>query len=454
MRIIVVDDTEEDRYLLKLLLESQQHEVILAENGQLALEAAHTHPPDVVISDILMPVMDGYALLWQMRQDAALRKVPVVFYTGTFTEEDDQELALKLGASRFLLKPLALDRIVEEVETVYREHQEGQGAEQHQSGISELEYYRTYSQRLLSKLGDKLTQMEQANALLRERSEEIRRRAEENNRLLEEARTALKVRDRFLAVAAHEIRTPLTILKGWLQLAERGISGSLRIGGKPFDPEKGQEQLHKGLAYAEKLERLMEDMADTTEAVEGRLILDLQPLNLRELVEQVVSEERFLVEQPQLSLELFEGRSGSEASGERWQMLGDSARLGRALANLLDNALKFSPEKKTVRIKLELDTTHQQALISISDEGIGIAKESQARLFQPYYQGEDDWQNRRFGGLGLGLFVTRAIIEGHGGQIELVEDSNHSESKAGNAPQEKGNGTTFRLTLPLVSMSL
>jgi CheY-like chemotaxis protein len=120
MHILVVDDQEQERYLLKLLLESAGHQVSQAADGQAALEQARTNKPQVIISDLLMPRLDGYALLYTMRHDPILQDVPLVFYTATFTDEDDRQLALNLGASRFLVKPDALNIITDEVSWNFR----------------------------------------------------------------------------------------------------------------------------------------------------------------------------------------------------------------------------------------------------------------------------------------------------------------------------------------------
>ena len=105
MTILVVDDNEEHLYLLQVLLSENGYQVVTAVNGAEALAKARQNPPDLIVSDILMPVMDGFALCREWKKDERLRHIPFVFYTGTYTDERDREFALGLGAAQFIVKP-------------------------------------------------------------------------------------------------------------------------------------------------------------------------------------------------------------------------------------------------------------------------------------------------------------------------------------------------------------
>src|SRR3972149_444414 len=96
-RILIVDDLEQNRYLLEATLQGYGYETVSATHGAEALAAARSQPPDLIIADILMPVMDGFALCKQWRADERLRAIPFIFYTATYTDPKDEQLALNLG---------------------------------------------------------------------------------------------------------------------------------------------------------------------------------------------------------------------------------------------------------------------------------------------------------------------------------------------------------------------
>lgn len=118
--ILIVDDHEADLYQLHFSLNAEGYHVLTARNGAEALEIARQQPPDLVISDILMPVMDGFMLCREWMKDERLRSIPFIFYTATYTEDRDRELALQLGARRFLVKPPDHDAFVRLLREVRR----------------------------------------------------------------------------------------------------------------------------------------------------------------------------------------------------------------------------------------------------------------------------------------------------------------------------------------------
>ena len=103
--ILIADDNKDNLYLLQSMLASSGYTVVMATNGAEALEKARKSPPDLIISDILMPVMDGFSLCNAWEKDPALKDIPFVFYTGTYTDPKDEQFALSLGADRFIVKP-------------------------------------------------------------------------------------------------------------------------------------------------------------------------------------------------------------------------------------------------------------------------------------------------------------------------------------------------------------
>jgi signal transduction histidine kinase/AmiR/NasT family two-component response regulator len=163
-RILVVDDKEENLYLLRALLTGHGYEAVLARNGVEALSRAGEEALDLVISDILMPAMDGFSLCRRWKgANSPLRHVPFVFYTATYTDPKDEQLALSLGADRFIVKPAEPDQFIRSITAVLAEHQAGR---LHQEGAPEPEaqYLRQYNEVLIHKLEDKLVDLERANS--------------------------------------------------------------------------------------------------------------------------------------------------------------------------------------------------------------------------------------------------------------------------------------------------
>jgi signal transduction histidine kinase len=169
-RILVVDDKEENLYLLRALLQGHGHHAVLAHNGVEALSQADAEPPDLVISDILMPGMDGFSLCRRWKgADSALRDVPFVFYTATYTELRDEQLALSLGADRFIVKPAEPDEFLRTITDVLEQHQGGHLQARPSTLEPEVQYFREYNEVLIHKLEEKLEQLERANRTLAEK---------------------------------------------------------------------------------------------------------------------------------------------------------------------------------------------------------------------------------------------------------------------------------------------
>ncbi len=165
-KLLIVDDNPQNRYMLEVLLKTNGYQVELASNGIEALDLARTDPPEMVISDILMPVMDGFSLCRNWKNDARLRDVPFVFYTATYTDPRDEAFALGLGAERFLVKPVAPDDLLAAIKEVFQAHRTGKPVISPESAQKENEYYKEYSEILIHKLEQKTLQLELANKRL------------------------------------------------------------------------------------------------------------------------------------------------------------------------------------------------------------------------------------------------------------------------------------------------
>ncbi|MBU0651609.1 MAG: response regulator [Proteobacteria bacterium] len=176
-KALIVDDNEQNLYLLQTMLKGQGYDVRMAANGAEALEQARRDPPDIVISDVLMPVMDGFALCREWRKDERLQLIPFVFYTATYTDPNDEELALSLGAARFVVKPRDPEAFTALLQQVIEGRETGRPVAPVQPAQEETDYYKLYNEALIRKLEDKMLALEESNRAL-EQEITVRKKAE------------------------------------------------------------------------------------------------------------------------------------------------------------------------------------------------------------------------------------------------------------------------------------
>ncbi|MCP3139901.1 CHASE domain-containing protein [Pyxidicoccus xibeiensis] len=238
----------------------------------------------------------------------------------------------------------------------------------------------------------------------------------EQQRLASEARAAVRVRDEFLSVAAHELRTPLTSLKLQLQLLYRQLRQ-----GTPLDAARVERGVDSCERQTTRLSQLVDSLLDVSRLASGRMELQLEPLELGEVVRELVR--RFESDAQQADVRLTV--DAPEPVSGQW----DRLRLEQVLTNLVSNALKYG-HGAPVDVRVRGDGTH--ARLEVTDRGIGIAPEDLRRIFERF---ERAVSSRHYGGLGLGLFITRELVEALGGHISV-------ESLP-------GQGATFTVRLPL-----
>ena len=160
MRILIVDDDKNGLLLLEAMLQGFGHEVMAAENGQIALELARVTPPELIISDILMPVMDGYKLCRDWKRDEKLRNIPFIFYTATYTDSKDEELAMSMGAERFLIKPIGPDEFDKILQEIPGNAKKSKIKAWTPAPEKENEVFKLYNERLVKKLEKKMLELE------------------------------------------------------------------------------------------------------------------------------------------------------------------------------------------------------------------------------------------------------------------------------------------------------
>lgn len=236
----------------------------------------------------------------------------------------------------------------------------------------------------------------------------------------EQAEAANRIKDEFLAVLSHELRTPMNPILGWSKLLR---------GGK-LDATKTAHALETIERNAKLQTQLIEDLLDVSRILQGKLNLKMAPVNLAATVEAALETLQLATEAKSIQVHtLLEPTAG--------QVLGDSARLQQVIWNLLSNAVKFTPEGGRIDIRLDHTQTHAQ--IQVSDTGRGIPASFLPHVFE-YFRQADGTTTRTFGGLGLGLAIVRHLVELHGGTVQA--------ESAG-----EGQGATFTVKLPLLKQA-
>lgn len=189
-KVLVVDDYEVNIYLLESLLKGKGFDVLSAVNGKDALSKVENFYPDIIISDILMPVMDGYALCRECKSNSTLKDIPFVFYTATYTEKKDELFGLSLGADRFIIKPVEPEILIEVINELLMENSKDHNLNKPLG--EEMEYFRQYNEVLFRKLEKKMSDLEKSNKALKESENRIKTLLDEKELLLKEINHRIK----------------------------------------------------------------------------------------------------------------------------------------------------------------------------------------------------------------------------------------------------------------------
>ena len=179
MKILVVEDNKDIRYLLeRLLRDGHGYEVITATNGVEALQQALRQPPEIIVSDIMMPEMDGYQLCYECKKNDKLKNIPFVFYTATYTSQEDEKFALNLGANAFIRKPAEPDVFVRKLNEILKKAKAGTLAHPTVASLKPSLYLTEYSKRVVAKLEEKMAQLEAEITQRKNAEEDLRGAAE------------------------------------------------------------------------------------------------------------------------------------------------------------------------------------------------------------------------------------------------------------------------------------
>jgi len=388
-KLLIVDDLPENLLALEGLVRGHGRPVFKAQSAEEALGLMLAHEFALAILDVQMPGMNGFELAELMRGTERTRHIPIIFVSAAGREMDYAFKGYESGAVDFLQKPLDPHVVASKVNVF-------------------VELYRHKKA---------LRREVEAMALLHREQEALVQQLQCAQRELERA---VRMRDDFMSMVSHELRTPLNTL--YLETQVRKLH--LGKGNTAhFAPERLPAMIERDQRQIQNMVRLIDDMLDVTRMRSGALSIQPRPIDLAALARGVVES---LAQQAEAAGSAISFDAPSEGVRGQW----DDFRIEQVITNLLTNALRYGGGKP---VEVHVGASHDWAQIIVRDQGMGIAPEDQARVFEQFERTEAS--RKRAAGLGLGLYITRQIVQAHGGRVEL-------ESAA-------GVGSTFRVSLPL-----
>lgn len=385
-KLLIVDDLPENLQALNAIVRGEGREIFQAGSGEEALALLLQHDFAMAILDVQMPGMDGFELAELMRGTERTRQIPIVFVTAAGKELNYSFKGYEAGAVDVLYKPLDARAVKGKVQVFVALYEQREAVRRQ---VEALEEARREQERTLA-------QLNAAQAGLQR---------------------ALAMRDEFMSMVSHEMRTPLNTLYLETQLRKMQLErGNMAA----FGAEQLQRMVARDDRQIQSIIRLIDDMLDVSRIRSGKLSLRPGWVELSGLLRRLVQD---LTPQATTAGSSISLDAGTPVSG--WW---DEFRIEQIVVNLLTNALRYGAQKP---VQVTLRVEPEQVRVEVRDEGAGIAPELQEKIFEPYERGVG---NEAPSGLGLGLYISRELAEVHEGTLAVRS--------------VVGQGAVFTLTLP------
>ena len=385
--LLIVDDLSDNLLALQAVIRGPGHTIFQASSGEQALALLLEHEFALAILDVQMPGMNGFELAELMRGTEKTRHIPIVFVTAAGKESNYSFKGYESGAVDFLYKPLDIDAVKGKVNV-----------------FVELYLQRSEIRRQVAAL--EKSQQEQAALVQQLQASQG------------ELHKAVRMRDNFMSVVAHELLTPLHNLFLQTQLRKIELDSNHP---DMFQKSGLEEMFGRDQQQIQSMVTLIDDMLDVSRIRQNRLTVRPRPAELSSLVKRAVAQ-----------VEIQAAAAGTAIRVEADSAIAgcwDEFRIQQVIVNLLNNAIRYGEGKS---VTISLNAVPQGACIKVRDQGKGIAATDQKRIFQQFERGEDSAEPC---GFGLGLYISQQLLEAHGGTIELVS--------------EVAKGTVFTVFLPL-----
>jgi signal transduction histidine kinase len=386
-KLLIVDDLPENLLALEALIKREDRVVYKALSADEALSLLLQHEFAMAILDVQMPGMNGFELAELMRGTEKTRHIPIVFVSAAGRELNYAFKGYESGAVDFLHKPLDIHAVKSKVNVFVELYRQSKAMKEQ---VLALEESRREQEALLCQLQNTQRELEQA----------------------------VRMRDDFMSIVAHEVRTPLNGLILETQLRKMHLA---RDNAAAFTLDKMHAMVDRDERQIKSLIRLIEDMLDVSRIRTGKLSIRSRQCDLAALVRSLLENFSQQIEAAESTVTL---QADQPVIGS-W----DDFRIEQVISNLITNALRYGA-KSPISVKVYSD--EGQAVVEVRDRGIGISEDNQQRIFQQF---ERVSATHAVHGLGLGLFISEQIVTAHGGTITV-------ESRI-------GEGALFRVCLPL-----